>query len=259
MTAPPTVVEMLGLPGSGKTTVRARLGDELTTLGYRPIEFPRDARELALRGWAGSLVRRLPDKWHSPAGWAIYRIWTGWLSARASLVAPGSVAAMIRFQTRRPSHRVGRTRRAGYWYLRHVGDHALFTKTARPGEIWLVDEGFGHRVVSLFTSHLGREATEKVILSYLATAPRPDLVVHVTAPPEVCLERITERGVWDWLRPLGAAGLTGFVGAAEQAIDITRRFAESRWSVVEIDNRLTGSPPSVAAAIEEITGTRARG
>jgi hypothetical protein len=259
MTASPGIVEMLGLPGSGKTTVRAGLGDQLANLGYRPIGFPQDARELALRGSAGALVRRLPGSWQRQAGWLVYRVRTGWLTALASLAAPGATLEMIRLQRSRPSQMVRKPRRAGYWYLRHVGDHALFRRTARPGEIWLVDEGSAHRVVSLFTSHLGLEAPEEVIVSYLETAPAPDLVVHVTAPPEMCLDRMTERGVWDWLRPMGTDGLAGFVGAAEQAIDVARRFAESHWALVEIDNAVAGSSPSLAGALERITGTRVDG
>lgn len=251
MTPPPAVVEMLGLPASGKTTVRARLGDELAKLGLRPIGFPQDGRELALRGWAGPVVRRFPGSWHGPAGWLVYRVRTGWLAAMALLTHPRAALSLLRFQRRRPSQMVRRERRAGYWYLRHLGDHGLFTRTALPGEVWLVDEGFAHRVVSLFTSHLGREATEDSIAAYLAAAPAPDLVVHVTAPVEVCLDRLTERGVWDWLRPLGAAGLTGFIEGASQAIDTTRRFADSRWTVIEIDNTQTGTPP-VTAAVEQI-------
>lgn len=259
MNAPPAVVEMLGLPGSGKTTVRVRLGEELARLGYRPLGFPEDARELALRGWSGSLVRRLPGSWQRPAGWLVYRARTGWLSIRLSLATPTATLRLLRLQRSRPSQTVRRARRAGYWYLRHVGDHALFARSARPGEIWLVDEGFVHRVVSLFTSHLGPEAAEDVIVSYLATAPAPDLVIHVTAPVDVCLDRIRARGVWDWLSPMGDAGMATFVEAAAWAVGTARRFADSHWAVIEVDNTLAGSVPSLAGAIEQITGTRVHG
>lgn len=259
MNAPPAVVEMLGLPGSGKTTVRARLSEELARLGYRPLGFPQDARELALRGGAGALVRRLPGSWQRPAGWLVYRARTGWLSARLSLAAPAATFRLLRSQRGRLPHQMRRARRAGYWYLRHIGDHALFTRTARPGEIWLVDEGFAHRVVSLFASHLSPAPTDDLIVNYLATAPAPDLVIHVTAPIDVCLDRIESRGVWEWLRPTGNAGLAAFVEGAAHAIDITRRFADSEWAVIEVDNAVAGSFPSLTGAIEQITGTRVHG
>lgn len=259
MTAPPIVVEMLGLPGSGKTTIRVRLSEALAAHGFRSIGLPADARELALRGWTGPLVRRLPDSWQGPAGWLVYRVWTGWLAARVSLSAPNAMFGMYRIQRRRPSQTVRKARRAGYWYLRHVGDHALFMKTARPGEIWLVDEGFAHRVVSLFASHVGLEAPDEVIVSYLAAAPAPDLVLHVTAPLDVCLDRVRARAVWDWLRPMGTAGLAAFGEAAAQAVEIARRFADSHWAVIEIDNALEGSVPALAEAVERITGTRVHG
>jgi hypothetical protein len=254
------VVEMLGVPGAGKTTVRLQLAEALASAGVRTIGFPDDARELALRGGLGPLVERLPASLRSTAGWGAYRIRTGWLTIRELLDRPRSHLELFRFQRRRPSRVVNGARRSWYWYLRHLGDNALFTRTGRPGEVWLVDEGFVHRVVQLFSSHLGLEGRED-IGRYLTTVPAPDLVVRVMAPTDVCIARIQARGVWDWLGARGPDALASFVAGAGEAMALARLHDGSRWPVVEVDNSTDGSipPAMIETVVARIMGSSLHG
>jgi len=121
------------------------------------------------------------------------------------------------------------------------------------GERLCVDEGFAQRLSSILWRT--GDATFPVD-RYCEGIPVPDLVIHVTAPPELCLDRQRERGSKD--TTLAGERTDGDSQTAQEDIhDICRRVADvfaDRTSVVRVENTdsVAATLSTVVSAIERV-------
>lgn len=232
----PTVIELAGGPGAGKTTVLPMVVRAVRERGLDVLEPERAGRTLAARTLPGKVVlgrvgRRLEDR----ALWAIYVIYATALGVGLAISRPG-LMRVLAAQRRRPREAMVSERHVVRWFVRHAGTERLFRRVGGADEVLIVDEGYVHRVVQLFTSTVERADT-KDVRRYLAMVPAPELVVFVDAPADVAWTRVQARGVWTRMADLDAAAVARFVGNASEAIaqamDCVRN---DRWLVVRVDN-----------------------
>jgi hypothetical protein len=245
------VVEFIGAPGAGKTTLLSAAIACLSEQGYRVSGVAEAARPFIRRTLPGALVARFaPRSLRAALLWqifvqvsALYRL--GFLANHLALLR-----LVFESQIRRPRAANSRQRRVLHWWLRTAGYHSLLTALAQPGEVLVFDEGFTHRVVQLFAS--GAEKPDPaLIVAYLNQLPRPDLVIAVQAPHEVCLQRVLQRGVWAHARSQSLDELAQFVAHAHHASQIAvDHLVSSGWAVIEFDNG-AGDPARARAALHE--------
>jgi thymidylate kinase len=241
----PLVVEFVGAPGAGKSTLLPVVAAACRDAGLTAWTVVAAARPLAARTPLGRLTAVLDGRRREQALWLVFR-WASAVAAVAHIVRTWPLAwRVLRSQWRRPTGADAGERRVLYWLFRLLGAHALFLARGRPGEVLLLDEGYVHRVVQLFSSAV-EVPDPDTVTGYLETVPSPDLVVVVEAPADRCVERVRTRGVWARLAARDPDELARFVANAHRAATLAAASARAcGWEVVTVDN---GAAPSTDAA-----------
>jgi thymidylate kinase len=163
----PVVVEFVGLPGAGKSTLAARLLEELTTRGYDCV-----GREL-LRAEAGG----------SPAvRWKRLRFWLGHVGILRSTTLAVLAVGAGGPEAQRHAARLGRWA-SGFERLNHAGH-----------EIVLLDQGVVQQAwSSLFRAAAGRSRLLQLLDLILRDAAPRLAFVYCDVPLDVALQRIAAR------------------------------------------------------------------
>ena len=239
------IIEFLGTPGAGKSTLLAVAADCLTERGYCARSVVDAARPVAARTLVGRPIARLaPTRWRRPLLWQLFYAATEAERTRFFIRHPGFMWQVWRYQIGRPlsgsdRHHVLR------WFNHQTGVYEFLRRRAVPSEVFLFDEGFIHRVVQLFASE-HEEPDARVVQAYVARLPRPDLVIFPTAPLEICLRRVYDRGLWRRFAAKTNDETARFMAAAARTVTIAAAAArEQGWPVIEVDN---GGDPAAAAA-----------
>lgn len=231
------IVEMLGAPGAGKTTMVVAVEDGCRAAGLTPFTIEGAARCFALRTVLGRVVDRVvPDRFDRRAQWAVYRLASGWHTVRFAVLHLRLTRYLLTSQRGRPAAGDARGRRVVYWYLRMMGAYGFLRSKAAPDEVLVIDEGFIHRAVQLHASAV-ESPTGSQIAEYVGLLPRPDLVVHVDAPSAACWRRVQERGAWARLSHRSPAEIERFVQHAHATVTLVRAELDRRgWLVLAVDN-----------------------
>jgi thymidylate kinase len=231
----PFVIEFLGTPGAGKTTLALVTVDLLRRIGVAaetPVGGARDA--MATTRW-GRAIGHAPDRLERPLLWRLF-------SLRATV--EGIRWASERGELRRYVTSSQHDRLATPRFRRHVVHHfstlagrdRLSRRYAPEGSALVVDDGFVHRAATLHSSHL-EHPDARAVETYLDLIPTPDLVVVPLVPPEICTERVLARGVWSHARDLDTDEVERYVWNASDAVDIARRrILKLGWPLLEIPN-----------------------
>ncbi len=236
MTDEPIVVELMGTPGAGKSTVARALQVALSELGVAVLCSPESTPEVAARSGLGALAARLASgRPGEILNWRIFAF-ERWLRGISVLLArPGLVRILLSSQILRPAAAQAAPRRPTHWLVRMAGERAMLLSRRKTGEVVVIDEGFCHRVVQLFTSSV-ETADPRTVARYVAVVPAPSLVIRVMAPVGVCLARIRDRGVWDRFDG-DEEGLESFLNSAADALVMVADQLENRGvRLVTVDN-----------------------
>ena len=231
------IVEFIGAPGSGKTTVLPMVIEALQERGIRARSVVEAARPYAQRTPLGQFVCRLaPPSLHGPLLWQVFYHQSSLFMLKFAVKHPRLIWQVLVSQKRRPIAAKTRQRRVLFWFFRLVGYYEFLTTHTRPNEALLFDEGFIHRVVQLNASHVEAPDSGQVF-AYVDLLPRPDLVIHTQARSEVCEQRIYCRGIWEHFRSNRPAEVAQYVANAHLVVDLAVDHAKAKgWRVVEVDN-----------------------
>ena len=184
-------VELVGPPGAGKSTIHSRLVEADGCFGGDVEDTVRRRILREARGRCRVTYRSLPEDVRS--------------FVQRKFVEPSfRRAAFDRFVSKHPrfldilSVVLRSTQYESEWlysYYKELAEaYQLAISTTRGGERLCLDEGFAQCAVAT----LLRGINESFSLdTYLETIPIPDLLIHVTAPIDVCLSRQQKRNPED--------------------------------------------------------------
>jgi thymidylate kinase len=236
----PLIVEFVGTPGSGKTTLSIELVELLRGRGIEAATVVGAAREHARRTLVGQVIGRLrPARLRSLLLWQVFYLLCVLHALAFIRKEPALTRQVLRGQLRRPIP-IARKRHHLFWFFQLAGRYSFLTTTSRACEALVLDDGFLHRAVHLHASHVEEPDAEQV-RAYVDLLPRPDLVVFPVADREVCERRVRRRGVWRHFRHLSAAELSRYLDNGEWVAGLAVRRARQRgWTVIDINNGSRG-------------------
>lgn len=230
------IVEFIGAPGAGKTTLMATAMEFFREQGLKPYTVVEAARPFAQRTHIGKIIALTPTSIRRPLLWQLfYRLSAlrRWHFRRDHEALLDHVLAA---QVGRPAEADVKKRKVLYWFDHLTGYYEFLRAQAQPDEVLVLDEGFVHRVVQLFSSSV-EAPSQSQIAAYLDLVPRPDLVIFADTPREICEERIYSRGLWDRAKHKSEAEISQFVANAHRAVTLaTARMQEQGWVMVTVDN-----------------------
>jgi Ser/Thr protein kinase RdoA (MazF antagonist) len=232
VTIPARILELVGLPGAGKTTAGPAVIEHLRERGFEPVTVHEAIEAAVGRSTRGRLLRVVGVR---PPFRRRARVLL--IDAPTALalpfVAPRLAAELVAALWRLPvgwGHRAaiaGRT-------LRVVAAHRFVATRVRAGEVVVVDEGPVHRVVNLYAWR--RTTPTGPIRRYLDAIPLPDAVLEVRVPSAEAARRLTARAAGPPQRLRGAdeARVRRFVDGADAALGVARAHLESRiaWTML---------------------------
>lgn len=247
----PLVIEFLGTPGAGKTTLMAAVRAMLQENGYNAYSVVDAARPFAQRTFLGSVVSRLsPARYRNQLLWQVFYYLSRGYRYKFSSGHRQLEQYVTTSQKHRPVEAAVRERRVLYWFQRLMGSYEFLTAHARDGEALIFDDGFVHRAVHLHASAVETPDLANV-RAYVDMIPPPDIVIVPRVPLDLCELRIVRRGVWEYLRNKSLEDLRHFLINAEVVMNETVDHIKAKgWQVVEVDNG--GNNP--AAAVRELEG-----
>lgn len=230
------IVEMLGAPGAGKTSLLPAAKEFFNRRGLRAYLVVEAARPAAARTPAGRLAARLPaGRLNRFILWQLYYVYCQRYRREFNRQYSGLVESVVTYQHNRPISGYDR-RHVLRWFLHLTGSYAFLKAYLRPDEVLIIDEGFIHRVVQLFASE-AEELQPHRIYEYLDAIPRPDLLIYVTASAGASRQRVFERGVWERFQRKSEAETIRFLERSQAAVEIAAGYlASSGWPMIRISN-----------------------
>lgn len=232
----PTVIEFIGAPGSGKTTLSNELISLLRQSGVSAGSIIDVARDHARRTILGRAVAWLaPPSLRRPLLWQVFYLLSivhivGFAREHLPLVL-----RVLRTQLQRKVP-LATKRRALFWFAHLIGRYRFLQTTGVDGELIVVDDGFLHRSVHFYASYL-EEPDPGSVARYVDLLPAPALVISVVVGDPVCERRIYQRGVWAHWSHLHPSHITSYVRNAQEVVQMTVTRARARgWTITEISN-----------------------
>jgi thymidylate kinase len=230
-------IEMIGPPGVGKTSLLPTVIEALREMGIQAYTVVDAARPYAQRTFVGRVLKRLTiPRLHQQLFWQYFSLLSFLYRIKFIANNPSLVWQVIKTQSRRPSEADVRQRKVQHWFFRLIGYYEFLRTNIKPNEVVILDEGFLHRVVQLFSSSI-EEPIRDQIFGYVDLLPPPDLTVFIQASPDVCEKRIYERGLWERLQHRNQDEISHFVDNAHLAVTLAVSHARRKgWTIIEVDN-----------------------
>lgn len=241
------IVEFIGAPGAGKTTLIPAVVETLQTMGFRALTVVDASRSFASRTILGKTINRLsPLSWRKPLLWQVFYCLSILYRLKFCIRHPKLVWTVFHTQWQRPKSADVRQRKVLYWFIRLIGYYEFLNAYAYPNEALVFDEGFVHRVVQLNASSVELPQPGQ-ICAYLDLLPQPDLVIFVRSPRVVCERRILQRGLREPFRKKSSVEMAQFVTNAWNIVNLAVQHIKYKgWKVVEVNNGTDGLTVSTA-------------
>lgn len=230
------IVELIGAPGAGKTSLVPTVAAHFAELGLNARTVVEAARPCARRTLLGAALASLaPPRLERALLWQLFYQSSRGYRLRFFARHPRLIGHVLRSQRRRPIPPEER-RHALFWFFVLTGQYEFLTAHLRPGEWLVLDEGFAHRAVQMHASSVETPDAGQ-IAAYVGLLPRPDLLVAVSAPWELCAERVYRRGLWERFRHKSRAEVERYLANAHQVVNLALEQIRGRgWPVIEIEN-----------------------
>jgi thymidylate kinase len=231
------IIELIGTPGAGKTTLLPAIQESVRNQGMNAFTVLEAARPFAHRTASGRFLAAIsPDAWKRQVLWQAFYYLSYIKRLKFALHHRQLMRTVISSQKQRPQQAELKQQLILHWFYYLIGSYQFLKDQAMPHEAILFDEGFAHRIVQFNASDQESPSIDN-ILAYLDLIPRPDLLIHIQAPPEMCLKRILKRGVWDFYNQKNQEELSRFVHHADLAVRTAVNYLHTKeWPMLHINN-----------------------
>lgn len=195
------IVEFTGITGSGKSVLAGLGTRDLARHGHNALTRPEVVeRYLRSRGGLWGLSTVFPEKQRVRILRYLFRVLhSGQLQREFAERHPDAWAVFLRqLEEVRLVHPADLIY-AGQWTREAVAFYMALRRAVAPDILFLWEEGIAHRAINLFAS-TSEGVDAEALGGFLASWPFPDAVVDVQADPELCLRRISARGISPRLR-----------------------------------------------------------
>ncbi len=238
-------VEFCGIPGAGKTTYCSALFAEARRREFHLLTFDEAVygviRKSSKSPFLERLVHQLP-----------YRVGRRFMDLAPTHNNRKLVAAFQRFVIQHPelcetiylaqSGHASQSTNMGLlvflWLFEFLSKYQLVVEGRGPADSMVIDEGFVQRIVTLFAYDAGEKNIPGTLIEdYVDRMPRPGAVVYVKADPQLCYERMEERGFPFRLEKYDRERRLDVLQRASECIDkVLSRLARQSVEVMLIDN-----------------------
>ncbi|MCC6457179.1 MAG: AAA family ATPase [Caldilineaceae bacterium] len=193
------IIEFVGLPGSGKTTLYDKVLDKLAP--YANVLSSTAVRERCVRGQPGLPWAKLTAHLNTLTTFrmiylsGLLHIWRGYRPLADKIAATKRFAVTL----------------DNYAYLHRQGSSSE----------WVIfDEGIAQRAFMVMVD-AEKAIPRHAIQQYALAMPKPDVLIYLAMPPRVAAERVRERprGITKRLRGLSSDRLTGVMQEAQEMLD----------------------------------------
>jgi thymidylate kinase len=233
------VVEFLGLPGAGKSTMRREVIASMKEAGQSAVDLPTAMLAAIRLHGADRLTRAVAivtRSGSSPAWRRAYARSTDRFTALTRFLAANPEVMEVVLATQR--QRRGRDlhqERVLSWILSLMANTQLVDKTAGRFDWLFIDEGFCQRAIALFVVGFDDE-DELRLRSYVAAIPLPEILVVVEASPSVCEARLDELEWSERVTEMNRAERRDFLNTAARVVELVADEADRLGArVIRID------------------------
>ena len=167
------IIEFIGAPGAGKTTLMPTVMDFFQEQGLKAYTVVDAARPFAQRTLLGKGIALAPATLRRPLLWQVFYRLSAWRRWHFRREHGRLMDHVLNSQVGRPAEADVEKRKVLYWFDHLTGYYEFLRAYARPDEVLVLDEGFVHRVVQLFSSSV-EAPNQAQIVAYLDLVPRPD-------------------------------------------------------------------------------------
>ena len=249
-------IEFLGIPGSGKSTLRTGLVSRLEAEGVRGRAFDDALSDALSKGIgdrldplmklaAGAAPSRLSGSFFFRSRVA-FKALAGFMERR-----PQAVSAVLDAQERRAEFEY-RPDLVIEWYLHMVARYEVIQSTLDESTLVIMDEGFSQRAVSVFGHRFG-EDDHQDLERYLAAVPAPELLIRLILDPRDAADRLQgdDRLATIRLEGQSVEAHTRFLEDADRCVSRVEQVARSLgWKVIDVDSQ--GSSKTSLDAITQM-------
>ena len=230
------IIEFIGAPGSGKTTLVPVLRDYLNENGYHAYPVLEAARPFAQKTIPGKIAGTFfPGRLRRAALWQIFYLYS---YRQRSVFAKNNrdlMDVVLPYQFNRPLSKRDRDH-VLHWFIHLTGYYQFFTNIVDDEEALIFDEGFVHRVVQLFASE-NESLNFDAVTEYLDRIPQPDMVIFVSAPKNVCQQRVHSRGLWDRFQEKDPLDTQKYLSNSWEIVNFSVDCLRQRkWNLIEVQN-----------------------
>lgn len=239
------ILEFIGTPGSGKTTLIPILANVFSERNFLPRTIVEASRPVVSRTLVGKVIKKYsPISIRDPLLWQLFTGHSYLSRKQFSKLHPELVAHVQNTQQARAIHDDERTY-VLYWWFHLIGYYQFLKPRLLPREILILDEGFAHRVVQLHASDHENLDQDNFLRNYLRLIPRPDILIFVDVPADECEKRVHDRGLWTRFEHKTRKQVSQYISNAHLVVNSAVEILKSQgWDVIHIDNSGDGKSPA---------------
>jgi hypothetical protein len=130
------------------------------------------------------------------------------------------------------------------WVLRRMlklwGQYRCIQNSLTPDEVIIMDGGLLYFAVALFTSE-NESPNHKLVKNYINSIPKPNLLILVNTPIEVCIGRVLvrERELPRRLQQLTPKAIKAYITHQAEAVDVASSNAlNCSWQILQTENHM---------------------
>ena len=223
-----TIIELFGLPGSGKTTCRNKLVQQLRLKGFKAYSQDGFSELVKERYFNNAFVlKKITSK-------VIFKL----EKRRIMNMVRNTHPHYIKFINIALNEFEKQDKKILKGFIETTLIHyKLFELYSFDDEIMVIDEGLVHRALSLYGYNMNHSLKFEIIIKYLKIIPYHDIVIYIHADKHVAKNRVLLRGLPKRMQSFNVSKIDKFYNLNEKMFDtIDNFFQGSSYNYLKANN-----------------------